>query len=140
MVTFLDDMGLGAFSLTGFEQWLILGMNVILSTIVSGIVLMVVVGIIGRKYGDGVEFGNAFMMALAVNLVNFLGVVGLMGMFLPIPYLSILLPLIVWTGLAKMFFSEMDIKHILIVAVIGYALSILVVPPITAMIMGFIPI
>ena len=142
MVSLLEDLGLGSigeFSLTGFEYWITLGINIILSTIVSGIVLLIVVGIMNRKFYEGTETGNAFLMALIVNIVNFFGVVGLLGSFLP-GFISLFLPLLVWIGLTKFFFSEMSFTHVLIVAVIGYGLSIFLVPPITGIIRGFIPI
>lgn len=139
----LDDLGLGSLeglSLAGFDYWILLGINIILSTIVSGVVLLIVVGILSKKYGEGIEFGNAFLMALVVNIVNFFGIVGMLGMFLPLPFIGVFLPLLTWIVLAKFFFSEMSIIHILIVAVTGYALSILLVPPIAAYLRGFLPI
>ena len=136
------DLGSAAdqISLVGFEGWLTLGINIILSTIVSGIVLLIVVGIINRKYHEGAESGNAFLMALVVNIINFFGILGLLGTLLPIPYIGLVLPLLVWIGLTKFFFSEMEIIHIIVVAVIGYVLSIFLVPQITSIIAGFLPI
>ena len=142
MASPLENLGLGSlgeFSLTGFDYWITLGINIILSTIVSGIILFIIVGVMNRKYYEGTQSGNAFLMALVVNVVNFLGIVGLLGSFIP-SFIAIFLPLLVWIGLAKIFFSDMKITHILIVAVIGYGLSIFLVPPITGIIRGFIPV
>jgi hypothetical protein len=138
-----DDLGLGTvetLSLSGFEKWVTLGINIILSTIVGGLVLLVVAGIINKKYHEGAETGNAFLMALVVNVVNFAGIVGLLGAVLPIPALTMFLPLLVWIVLAKFFFSEMSFVHILIVAVTGYLLSILLVPQLTVILRGFMPV
>ena len=142
MASPLQDLGLGTlgdFSLTSFDYWITLGINIILSTIVSGIILMILVEFMNRKYYEGAESGNAFLMVLIVNVVNFFGVIGILGSFLP-SFIAIFLPLLIWIGLSKIFFSEMNITHVLIVAVIGYGLSIFLVPPITGIIRGFIPV
>jgi hypothetical protein len=142
MASIFDNIGLGpleAISVGGFDYWIILGINIILSTVVSGIVLMIIVGILSKKYGEKIEFGNAFLMALVVNIVTYFGIVGMLGAFLP-SLISMLLPLIVWIVLAKFFFSEMSLVHILIVAILGYVLSIFFVPPLAAIIRGMLPI
>lgn len=143
MASIFDNLGMGsleAISMGGFEYWITLGINVILTTIASGIVLMVVVGIISKKYNEDIEFGNTFLMALVVNIITFFGIMGMLGMFLPFPFISIFLPLIVWIVLAKFFFSEMSIAHVLMVAVLGYVLSVFFVPPLAMIIRNMLPI
>ncbi len=142
MATPLEDMGLGSIgnlSLGGFDYWITLGVNIILSTIISGIALVIVVKMLSRKY-EYVESGNAFIMALVVNIINFFGVAGVLGLFLPLPFVGLFLPLIIWIVLAKFFFSEMSFSHVLALAFIGYVLSLFAIPPITETIKGFIPI
>jgi hypothetical protein len=142
MASPLADLGIGSMELpmAGFEYWITLGINIVLSTIVGGVVLLVVVGVLNRKFNETAEVHNAFLMALVVNVINFFGVMGLLAAFLPIPYLSLLLPLIVWIALGKLFFPGFGLMHVVIIAVIGFALSVLLVPSITAIVVGFLPL
>ena len=142
MVLF-EDMGLGgigSLALTGFEKWIMLGINILLSTLISGIALAILVAIINKTGNETGETGNAFLMALVISVVNYAGIVGLLGSVLPIPMLMFVLPLLVWIVAAKLFFSIMEWKHVLVIGVVGYAISIFIVPPITQIILGLLPI
>jgi hypothetical protein len=50
------------------------------------------------------------------------------------------LPLVVWFLLIKIFFSEMNILHAFLVSVIFFVLSMLVIPYLVSLVAGFIPI
>jgi len=126
-------------SLAGIDTWITLGINIILSTIVTGVVLLVVVGIMNKAGNEAAESGNAFLMALLINIINFVGIGALLGSVIAIPYVTLLLPLLIWIGFSKIFFSTMSWKHVLIVGILGYVLSILLVPFITGIISSFIP-
>jgi hypothetical protein len=123
------------------NYWLSLGVNTILSTIIGGIVLIVLVEVFSHKFGESVKPQNAFLIVLIANVVTNFGVLGLLGGFLSgIPYLAIILPLVVWFALIKVFFHEMNILHAFLVSVIFYMLTLFVVPYITGMVMAFIPV
>jgi len=138
---FLDPQSVFNFANTqSAGSWLALGINTILSTIIGGIALIVLVEVFSHKFGESIKPQNAFLVVLIANVVTNFGILGLLGSFLSgIPYLIILLPLIVWFLLIKIFFSEMNIFHAFLVAVIFFMLSMLVIPYLTSIVAGFIP-
>lgn len=138
MASPIDTLMSGSLSAAGFESWITLGVNIILSTIVGGAVLAFIAVIIGKKYNEEVNAGSAFLMSIVVNAINFFGVIGILGSF--VPMLGLFLPLLVWIALSKFFFSGMRFTHTLIIAVIGFALTIFVVPSLTASLMTMLPI
>jgi hypothetical protein len=78
-----------------------LATNLVLSTIVGGIVILVIVEIFAKKFAEDVNPMHAFLLVLVVSLINILGVMSLLGSFLAIiPVLGILvviLPVLVCT-------------------------------------------
>ena len=122
-------------------SWLSLGINVIVSTIVGGLVLIVLVEMFSHKFGESIKPQNAFLVTLLANVVTYFGVIGLLSGYLStVPYVVILLPLVVWFALIKLFFSQMNILHAFFAAVIFFMLSMLVIPSLVALVSGFIPI
>jgi hypothetical protein len=122
-------------------SWLALGINTILSTIVGGIVLIVLVEVFSHKFGESIKPQNAFLVVLIANVITNFGILGLLSGFLAsVSFLIIILPLVVWFALIKVFFHEMNILHAFLVAVIFFALSMLLVPYLTSFIAGFIPV
>jgi hypothetical protein len=123
------------------NYWLSLGINTILSTIIGGIVLIILVEIFSHKFGESIKPQNAFLAVLIANVVNNFGILGLAGSFLSaIPYLVLILPFLVWFVLIKLFFSQMKMLHVLLVAVIFFGLSVMLIPYLTAIVSGFIPV
>ncbi len=115
--------------------------NLVISTIIGGLILAVIVKIIGKEWGENVSALNAFALVLIINLINIFGIVGIIGTYIAfIPYMLLILPLIIWIALVKLFFGEMTNLHIVIVAVIGYAVSIFLVPYMVAMLLPLIPV
>ena len=115
--------------------------NLVVSTIVGGIVLLIIVEIFGKKWGEEVSIKNAFLVVLFINLINIFGIIGITGTFVAwIPYMLLILPLLVWIGIFKALFSEMSNLHLLMTALIGYAVSIYLVPYLVAQVMSFIPL
>jgi fatty acid desaturase len=79
------------------NYWIALGINTILSTIIGGIVLIVLVEVFSHKFGESIKPQNAFLVVLLANVANNFGVIGLLGGFLSgIPYLIMVLPFLVW--------------------------------------------
>lgn len=123
-----------------YDYWVMLGVNLIVSTIVGGIVLLVLLEVMSKKFGEQISPTNAFIVVLLVNIIN---LIGLMGILLPfvaaIPMGSLILPLLVWIVFIKIFFGGFKILHVIIIAVIFFALTILLVPAIVGMITPYIP-
>jgi hypothetical protein len=121
-----------------------LGINVLLSTIVGGIVILIVVEIFAKKFSQSVNPLNAFFVALIVSLINIFGILpvlgGLVGMIPFAGIITMLLPVIVWIVLIKVFFGEMEFVHALIIGVICYFLNIFLIPSLVVMAAGFVPL
>jgi hypothetical protein len=105
--------------------WLNLGVNLILSTIIGGLVLLVILEIVGKEWGENIHPVNSFILVLIINIINLLGVVNVLGF---IPYHIFIIPILVWITLVKAFFHEMEFKHAVIVGIAGYLISIFMVP------------
>jgi hypothetical protein len=118
--------------------------NLILSTIVGGIVILIVAEILSKKFSQDVNPLHAFMLALSVNIINIPIVMGLLYSVLSyIPLMGLVagfLPLIIWIVLTKLFFRDMSILPVLIIAVLGYGLTMFLVPMLVNIVAGFIPI
>jgi hypothetical protein len=123
-----------------YDYWIMLGVNLIISTIVGGIVLLIILEIFSKKFGERVSPTNAFIVVLLVNIIN---LIGLMGILLPfvaaIPFGSVILPLLVWIVFIKVFFGDLSLLHVLIIAVVFFALTIMVVPVLANMVTPLIP-
>ena len=118
--------------------WLNLGIGVILGTLVGGIVLLVVLGIATKAFGESTHLVNAFTVSLLINIINVIGVIGfLAGIAGP---LALIVPLLVWFGLTKVFFSELSLVHVAIVSIVAFLLSIFLVPILVGMVASYLPI
>ena len=141
VLTTLNDF-LGSMELN-FGNPVGLGLNIFLSTIIGGIVILIVVEIFSKKFAEEVNPMHAFLLALAINVINLPIVMGLLYAFIAtVPFLGLIagfLPIIIWIVLTKLLFREMAMLHVLLIAVIGYSLSIFLIPSLVAMASGFIP-
>ncbi len=123
-----------------FANPVALAINIILSTIIGGIVLLIIVEIIGKHYSENVKALNAFIVVLVINIINLPIIFGLISSFLAfVPFLGVILPVLIWIILVKMFFKEMSFLHAIIVGVIGWVVTMFIVPYLIGMVMGFLP-
>jgi len=124
---------------TGFG-WINMGINLIASTIVGGIVLILILETFGKAWHERIPVARAFLVVLVINLITQFGIVGLVSGFLPgIAAASIIVNLLLWIGLIKLFFSQMKLTHAAIVGIIGYIVSLVIVPVIVGMVLGLVP-
>ncbi len=118
--------------------------NLIVSTIVGGIVFLVVVQVFAKAFSEEASIGRAFLVVLVINIINMLGILGFVTPYLmAIPfagYVMLILPLLIWIGLVKAFFSDMETLHAVVIGVVGYVLSIIVFPWVTGLVMGYLPL
>ncbi len=134
LTTFIESLGVS------LANPVTLAINILLSTLIGGIVLLIIVKVIGMKFSEKVNSMNAFLAVLVINLINFLGLLGLITPFISfIPFLPMILPVIVWIVLMKAFFNDMSLPHAAIVGIIGYVVSIYVIPYLVGIASGFIP-
>jgi len=124
---------------SGPTAWLNLGINIILSTIVGGIVLLVLMEALAKKEGEGIAVKNAFLMVLIINIINLFGVVRYLMPMVPVPYAFLIIPVLIWVIFTKVFFSHIHIKHAILAGVVGFLLSIFVIPYLVSMVAGYIP-
>lgn len=119
------------------QDWAALGINLLLSTLIGGIVIIALLAIASRAFGDRIKLPNAFLMVLLINLINLFGILAFLSPLVPMA--GLILPVLVWILLTKAFFSEMSWKHALIIGIIGYALSILLIPNLVGYFSAYIP-
>ncbi len=119
----------------GVTDWVSIGTGLILSTIIGGLVLVAILAIAGREWHEGIHPLRAFFVVLIINVINFFGI---LNIFSGGGYLLLILPLVIWIILLKVFFMGMAMKHVLILAVISYIVTLVVVPPLVGMFSGFL--
>jgi hypothetical protein len=140
-VSSLDGI-LGSLDLS-FGNPVSLGINIFLSTIIGGMVILIIVEVFSKKFSKAVNPMHAFLVALVASVINLLGIIALLGGFvgsLPLAgTIVMLLPVIVWILMIKMFFSHFSIIHSLIIGVICYLISIYLIPSLVMMAAAFVP-
>ena len=118
--------------------------NIILSTIVGGVLFLILVEIFAKKSSADVKITHAFLLALAINIINIPIVMGLIYTFVSfIPFLGLIsafLPIIIWIVLTKFLFKDLGMLHVLIISVIGYVLTIYLLPSLVNIVAGFVPL
>ena len=118
-----------------------LAINIILSTIIGGIVLLVIVEIVGKKDSIEIKPTNAFLAVLLINIINLPFITAfILPLISFVPFVPMLLPLLVWIMMIKLLFRGMPILHAIIVGVVGYALSIFLIPYLVALAGGYLPL
>lgn len=123
-----------------YTFWIGMAINLIVSTIIGGIILIVILELFSKKFNEPVKASNAFLVVLIVNIINIIGILGFLSSYMAaIPYLALILPLIIWIVFIKAFFGELSILHAIVVAVIFFIITIFILPMFTSVIMGFIP-
>lgn len=124
----------------GFSYWISMGVQIITSTIIGGLVLVVLAYLFSQKFNESISPANAFLVALIGNVINFFGIMGILLSFMAVvPFAGIILPIAVWIVLMKVFFSQMSIIHVVILALVFFGVTMFVTPYLTQMVMGFIP-
>jgi hypothetical protein len=133
LTDFVSDLGVG------FGDPITLAINIILSTIIGGIVLLILLEIVGKHFSEEVKPTNAFLLVLVINIINLPVVFSLLVSFASfIPFLPVILPVLIWIILVKFFFKELAISHAILVGVVGYLLTLFVIPYLIGMAMGFL--
>ena len=125
-------------------SWTGLLINLIISTLVGGLVFFIVVKLIASKLGDNVGLTRVFLAVFVINLISLPIIWGLtISAITVIPFVGIifpLLPFLIWLLVVKVSFGDMAWSHVFIVTIIGYVLSIYVVPTLVWSIRGLLPL
>jgi len=123
----------------GYMHWLNLGITLILSTLIGGILLIVLAKLLGKWVGNISHYSHAFMVVLVINMINFFGILGLLlGFLIVVPWLGLLLPVLVWIALLKLFFGELNFKGAVILGIISYLVSMLLLGTLVSLAGSFI--
>ena len=113
----------------GYIYWINLGISIILTTLIGGIVLIVLSKLLSRWTGNISDYGHAFLIVLVINIINFFGILGiLLGFLYVIPFIGLILPAIVWIALLKVFFNELNLKGAVILGIVMYVFSFALIP------------
>ena len=122
---------------TGF--WISIITTLIIGTIVGGILLIVVLGLFNRIYGEMLDYKRAFIVVLLANIINLVGVAGLLSsMLASIPFIGLILPILIWVLLLKLFLEDMSFLHALITGVVFFVVTMIAVPYGTSMLLSVI--
>jgi hypothetical protein len=133
LTDFVSDLGVG------FADPITLAINIIMSTIIGGIVLLILLEIVGKHFSEEVRPTNAFLLVLVINIINLPVIFGLLTSFASfIPFLPVILPVLIWIILVKFFFKELAITHAVLVGIVGYLLTLFLIPYLIGMAMGFL--
>lgn len=148
MVDFINipfDLGSAAqlASSNPYGFWVTIAINLVISSIVGGIVLVAVLWLFNRFYGEMLVYKRAFAVVLLANIIFFVGVMGLLTPIISaIPYLgtfsSIVIPIVIWILLLKLFFEDMSFLHTIIVGAVFFALTSMAVPYIVSLTSNFL--
>ncbi|MFH1978019.1 MAG: hypothetical protein ABIJ92_01710 [Candidatus Aenigmatarchaeota archaeon] len=140
MVDWIPDlMAINDFALSGgTDYWLSLGINLILSTVVAGILLLIIYTVLSKRSGGSVQVTKIFLIVLLINIINFLGLMGLILPFIAgIPFAGLLFPVLIWIIFLSASFHEVHFLHNIIIAIIFYFITITIVPGLVGGIAGF---
>ncbi len=119
--------------------WINLIIYLVISTAIGGALLIAVLGVFNRIYGEMLDYKRAFLVVLVANLINIIGIAGLLsGILGAVPFVGIIIPVVIWVLLLKLFFEDMSFLHALIVGVVFFAITLLAIPFLVNYITGFI--
>lgn len=125
---------------SGFGTWINMGITLIASTIVGGIVLILILSTFGKAWHERIPVARAFLVILAINLITQLGIVGLISGFVPGGGMALhIVSLLLWIGLIKVFFSAMRTSHAAVVGIVGYVVNLIIVPMLMGYVLGIVP-
>jgi hypothetical protein len=109
--------------------WVTIIINLVISTVVGGILLIIVLGVFNRIYGEMLDYKKAFLVVLIANIINLPIIAGLLAPFISVvPYIGLFLPLLIWVLLLKIFFEDMSFLHALVVGAVFFVLTMVAVP------------
>lgn len=115
-----------------------LGINVILSTLIGGFVFLIIVKILSSAFHETIKSYHAFLVVLLINIINMFGVINLLPLTSPILVFAI--QAVIWILLTKAGFREMAFKHAVIVGIVGFVVTIFVIPSLVALAASYLPI
>ena len=124
----------------GFGSWINMGINLIASTLIGGIVLILILETFGKAWHEKVPIGRAFFVILVINLITQFGIVGLIASLVAgLAAFALVVNLLLWIGLIKLFVSAMKILHATIIGIVGYAVALIIIPIILGIVLGLVP-
>ncbi|MFH1445584.1 MAG: hypothetical protein ABIF08_03835 [Nanoarchaeota archaeon] len=123
----------------GYTAWINIGVSIILATIIGGVVLIILTKALSKWTGSINNYAHVFMVVLIVNIINLFGFGVILGGFISfIPFMGLILPVLIWMGLLKMFFRELSLQGVVILGVAMFILSFTLVQILLTMATSFI--
>lgn len=106
--------------------------SLLVSTVAGGIIFLIVVELIAKKLHDRISIPRVFLAVFIINIATLPIIFGVTSQALGwLPFASAILPFlpfIVWLAVIELLFKDIPISHSFILSLVGYILSILVVP------------
>ncbi len=131
-------------ALSNINSWASLIITLLVSTLVGGIVFLIVIKLVAKKLHDNISVPKAFLAILAINIINLPIVWGTtIQAVASVPFaLTVLpfLPFLIWLIVLKGVFGNVRLSHVFLIALIGYILSIFVIPYLVFFARNFIPL
>jgi hypothetical protein len=122
-----------------WQAWINLGISFIVSTLIGGLVLLVILSVLSKAWNEPIRAANAFLVVLVINIINMPIIYGLLGPIIAfIPFSAIVFPLVVWIVLIKLFFKDMKALHAVVTGIIGWVVTMMFVTSLVVMVMGMI--
>ena len=134
----LDSLIGNVGKLINFSNPIGLVVSIVLSTIVGGIVYLVIAKLIGGALRDQFSAGKAFTVVFVINIINMFGLIVFV-----LPYVGflplIVVQILIWVLLTKVFLG-IKFTHAGLIGIVGYAISGFAVPVLLPMVGGLIPL
>lgn len=117
--------------------------SLLVSTIAGGIVFLIVVELIAKKLHDKIGVFRVFLSVFIINIITLPIIWGLsVQTIASIPFASLIipfLPFLVWLVVIETLFKDMQFSHSFILSIIGYVLSIFVIPTVMIIVRSLLP-
>lgn len=114
-----------------------LGLNIILSTLIGGIVFLIVVKLISKSFHENAKSWHAFVVVFVINLINMFGLINLVPVISAAP--AFVIQVIIWIVLSKLAFMDLSFKHAIVVGIVGFIVSMLILPYLVGIASYYLP-
>jgi hypothetical protein len=137
-ITTFTDPATGA-----IDPWVSIAVELVVGTIIGGILLINVLGVFNKIYGDILEYKRSFLVVGVANMINLVGLRGFISpMLKELPAAEAIveyaIPAVIWVFLLKVFFEDMNLTHATVVGIVFFGITLILVPTYVNMALGYI--
>ncbi len=117
--------------------------SLLVSTLAGGIVFLLVVELLAKKLHDRISVMRVFLAVFIINVISLPLVWGMsVQAIASLPFASAILPfapLLIWFIVVELLFKDIAVSHSFIISIIGYILSILIIPTVSIVLRSLLP-